>query len=144
MVVDTGLHAKGMSRQEALDLFNKYAWESSDYVEKEVTRYISCPGQALSYMVGQLEILRLRDLAKKRLGDKFSIKEFHYHMLTQEAAPLFYMDGYINHYIECASSGYKSDSCKQMLLSNTGKGQSSSSGMARRAWRPDHVIRRYF
>ena len=78
LVVDTGLHAKGLTRDKALEMFAKYAWDTSDVAQKEVTRYQSGPGQATSYMIGQLVIQKSREEAKKRLGQKFDLKEFHY------------------------------------------------------------------
>src|SRR5262249_55706353 len=68
MVVDTGLHAKHWTRQQAID----YGIEAS-----EVERYVVYPGQAPSYMIGELKILELREKAKRTLGDKFSLKDFH-------------------------------------------------------------------
>ena len=78
LVVDTGLHAKGFTRQDVLKMFEKYAWDTSDVALKEATRYQSGPGQATSYMIGQLIIQKSRDEAKKKLGKKFDLKEFHY------------------------------------------------------------------
>ncbi len=83
LVVDTGLHYKGFTRQRALDLFAKYAWDKSDIAQKEVLRYQSNPGQATAYMIGQLDIWRYRNETKKALGDKFSLKEFHFQALSQ-------------------------------------------------------------
>lgn len=78
LVLDAGLHSKGMSRQEGLDLLAKYAWDTSDIARKEMTRYQSGAGQATAYMIGQLTIQKLRDEAEKKLGSTFSLKEFHY------------------------------------------------------------------
>ena len=77
-MLDSGLHSKGMSRQEGLDLLAKYAWDTSDIAQKEMTRYQSGPGQASAYMIGQLTIQKLRDYAEKTLKNDFSLKEFHY------------------------------------------------------------------
>lgn len=79
LVVDTGLHAKGWSRQQAID----YGLEPS-----EIERYVVMPGQACAYMIGQLEILRLRDRAREALGDKFSLRDFHNLVLTTGTVPL--------------------------------------------------------
>jgi uncharacterized protein (DUF885 family) len=68
LVVDTGLHTKGWTRQQAID----YGISVS-----EVERYVAWPGQACAYMIGQLKILELRDKTRRELGDKFSLKEFH-------------------------------------------------------------------
>jgi uncharacterized protein (DUF885 family) len=77
LVVDTGLHALGWTRQQAIDFMNAHAPVSRDEVVVEVDRYIGMPGQALAYKVGQREILRLRDDARATLGPGFDIKAFH-------------------------------------------------------------------
>ena len=81
MVVDTGLHYKGKSRDWALKVFADYAWDTSDKVEKEVTRYQSIPGQAVTYTLGQLSIIALEEEARKSLGTKFSLKDFHFQVI---------------------------------------------------------------
>ena len=81
-MLDAGLHSKGMSRREGLDLLAKFAWDTSDIAQKEMTRYQSGPGQATAYMIGQLTIQKLRDHAEKMLKDDFSLKEFHYQVKT--------------------------------------------------------------
>ena len=78
LVIDAGLHSKGMSRQEGLDLLAKYAWDTSDIARKEMTRYQSGAGQATAYMIGQLTIQRLRNYAENMLKHDFNLKEFHY------------------------------------------------------------------
>ncbi len=77
LVVDTGLHALGWTRQQAIDFMNAHAPVSRDETVVEVDRYIGMPGQALAYKVGQREILRLRDEARAKLGPGFDIKAFH-------------------------------------------------------------------
>ena len=77
LVVDTGLHAMGWSRQRAIDFMAEHAPVTRDEVTVEIDRYIGMPGQALAYKVGQREILRLRAEARQRLGDKFAIRGFH-------------------------------------------------------------------
>lgn len=81
LVVDAGLHSKGLTRQQALDLFDKYAWDDSDIPEKELTRYQSGPGQATAYMIGQLTINRLRRYATDKLGENFDLKDFHFQVI---------------------------------------------------------------
>jgi uncharacterized protein (DUF885 family) len=77
MVIDSGLHSKGWTRQQAVDyLLANTAWPATD-IESEIDRYISWPGQANAYMLGMLEIMRLRDLAEAGFGDKFDLREFH-------------------------------------------------------------------
>lgn len=78
LIVDTGLHFKGKSRDWALQIFADYAWDTSDKVDKEVTRYQSIPGQAVTYTLGQLSIMELREEAEKALGTKFNSKDFHF------------------------------------------------------------------
>ena len=80
-MVDTGLHFKGESREWALKVFADYAWDTSDKVEKEVTRYQSIPGQAVTYMLGQLSIMELKEEAEKALGTKFNLKDFHFQVV---------------------------------------------------------------
>jgi uncharacterized protein (DUF885 family) len=77
LVVDTGLHAMGWTRQQAIDFLNAHAPVSRDDIVVEVDRYIGMPGQALAYKVGQREILRLRDEARSALGPAFDIRAFH-------------------------------------------------------------------
>merc|ERR1712079_343083 len=88
LIVDSGLHSGGFSRAEALQYFADYAWDTGEMAQKEVTRYQSGPGQATAYMIGQVKIIQLREYAKKELGTKFSLKDFHYHILSQGSAPL--------------------------------------------------------
>ncbi len=77
LVIDSGIHTKGWSRQQAVDyLLANTAWPSTD-IEAEVDRYISWPGQANAYMLGMLEIRRLRTLAEIKLGEAFDLREFH-------------------------------------------------------------------
>ena len=74
-----------MTRQEALDYHEEYAWDTTDKATKDVTRYQSNPGQATAYMIGQLEIWRLRNLTEQKLkeaGKEFSEKDFHYQVST--------------------------------------------------------------
>ena len=73
LVVDSGLHYKGFSRQKALKYFADYAWDESDIALKEVTRYQSAPGQATAYMIGQQHIKKLRQNAQRVLGEKFDL-----------------------------------------------------------------------
>jgi uncharacterized protein (DUF885 family) len=77
LVVDTGLHALGWTRQQAIDFLNAHAPVSREDIVVEVDRYIGMPGQALAYKVGQREIRRLRDEARAALGPAFDIKAFH-------------------------------------------------------------------
>jgi uncharacterized protein (DUF885 family) len=87
-VVDPGLHVMGWSRQQALDYMVAHVPESHAVLESEVDRYISSPAQATSYMVGRLEIERLREEARTRLGSAFDIREFHDTVLESGCIPL--------------------------------------------------------
>jgi uncharacterized protein (DUF885 family) len=77
LVVDTGIHALGWSRQEAIDFLLRNVPLSRLDIETEVDRYIADPGQALGYMLGEREILRLREAARQRLGARFDLRQFH-------------------------------------------------------------------
>ena len=88
LVVDTGLHALGWTRQQAIDYMIENTVLAPNNIDNEVDRYITWPGQALAYKVGQLEILRLREDARKRLGARFDIKGFHDAVLSQGAVTL--------------------------------------------------------
>ncbi|MCA9571885.1 MAG: DUF885 domain-containing protein, partial [Myxococcales bacterium] len=77
LVVDSGLHAKGWTRQQAIDFMLENTPLAENNIVNEVDRYITTPGQALAYKTGQLEIWRLRRDAEARLGDRFDIKAFH-------------------------------------------------------------------
>jgi len=85
LVVDTGIHEMGWTREQAVEYFKAHAPEES---LAEVDRYISWPGQALSYKMGQLKILELRTEAEKKLGAKFDIREFHDVILREGILPL--------------------------------------------------------
>lgn len=88
LVVDTGIHTMGWTRQQAIDFMTKHTALPENEIANEVDRYIAWPGQALSYMVGRLEIMRLREEAKARMGDSFSLSEFHDVVLGRGAVPL--------------------------------------------------------
>ena len=88
LVVDTGMHALGWTRQQAIDFLNAHTALGENNIVNEVDRYIVMPGQALAYKTGQLEILRLRDEAQRRLGPAFDIKAFHDTVLGSGAVSL--------------------------------------------------------
>jgi uncharacterized protein (DUF885 family) len=93
LVVDTGLHAKRWTRQQAID----YGIEAS-----EVERYVVNPGQACAYMVGELKILELREKAQRALGDRFAVKEFHAAVLAAGTVPLDLLEREVDAYIRTA------------------------------------------
>ena len=88
LVVDTGMHALGWSRQRAIDFMVEHTALATNNIENEVDRYISMPGQALAYKLGQLELLRLRAEARAALGADFDMRRFHDVVLGQGALPL--------------------------------------------------------
>ena len=99
LVVDTGMHYKGWSRDDAINLFIENTAKSKLDIENEVDRYIAWPGQALAYKIGQLKILELRQKAERELGDKYDIKDFHHEILKRGSVPLDILEGYINDWI---------------------------------------------
>jgi uncharacterized protein (DUF885 family)/quercetin dioxygenase-like cupin family protein len=94
LVVDTGIHAKHWTRQQAID----YGIEAS-----EIERYVVNPGQACSYMMGELKLLELRDKAKKALGDKFNIRDFHSAVLGAGTLPLDLLEKQVDRYLRAAT-----------------------------------------
>lgn len=99
LVVDTGMHWKGWSREQAEACFFENSALASHNIKTEVERYISWPGQALAYKIGELKILELRERAKKALGDKFSIREFHDAVLLDGGVPLDILEAKIDTWI---------------------------------------------
>ena len=102
LVIDTGIHAMGWSRQQGLDFLASNTSLSQANVRAEVDRYISWPGQALSYKVGELAIWTLRNKAEKSLGEKFNIKNFHDTLLGNGALPLTMVEAEIDRYIDAS------------------------------------------
>jgi len=88
LVVDTGIHAKGWTRDQVVDFFRKSEAVDEPTIQSETDRYIAWPAQALSYKLGQLKIGELRDRARKELGPKFDIRKFHDEMLDGGTLPL--------------------------------------------------------
>jgi uncharacterized protein (DUF885 family) len=103
LVVDTGLHAQGWTRRQAIDYMTENSLLAENNIVNEVDRYLTWPGQALAYKVGQLEILRLRDEAKKKLGARFDIKAFHDAVLGNGAVSLPVLRQQIEAYIAAAA-----------------------------------------
>ena len=92
LVVDTGIHAKGWSRDQVVEFFRKSGAVDEPTIQSETDRYISWPAQALSYKLGQLKFRELRDRAQKELGPKFDIRKFHDEMLDGGTLPLDMLD----------------------------------------------------
>jgi uncharacterized protein (DUF885 family) len=106
LVVDTGMHALGWSRQQAIDFLKGHSALGENNIANEVDRYIVWPGQALAYKIGQLEILRLRAGARDRLGDQFDIRAFHDAVLGAGAVSLMTLGQMVEGWVgEIESSG---------------------------------------
>ena len=105
LVVDTGLHAQGWSRDQVVALFRETAVTSEPELQVETDRYIADPGQALAYKLGQLKILELRERAQTALGATFDIREFHDQVLGGGVLPLDILDERISEWIRVRSSG---------------------------------------
>jgi uncharacterized protein (DUF885 family) len=99
LVIDTGIHRYGWSRQKAIDYLANHTALSQHEVETEVDRYISWPGQALSYKLGELTIRRLRAEAEAALGPKFDIRAFHDTFLAMGAVPLTVLEDQMHAFI---------------------------------------------
>lgn len=96
LVVDTGMHYMGWTRQQAIDYFMANAAKTETDIINEIDRYIGWPGQALAYKIGQLKILELRAKAEQELGDRFDIRAFHDHLLGAGALPLNLLEQRMN------------------------------------------------
>ncbi|MAB84364.1 MAG: DUF885 domain-containing protein [Cryomorphaceae bacterium] len=99
LVVDTGIHAKGWTRDQVIEYMSKNTALSIHEINTETDRYISWPGQALSYKIGELKIRELRTRAEKELGTNFDIREFHEVVLEQGTVTLSILEKRINNYI---------------------------------------------
>lgn len=99
LVVDTGMHAKGWSRDQAIAYFKDNAPKTDQDIVNEIDRYIGTPGQALAYKIGQLKISELRARAKQALGDKFDIRDFNDAVLETGSVPLETLERHIDAWI---------------------------------------------
>lgn len=100
LVVDTGLHSKGWTEQEAIDYFAANSSVPLAAITTEVQRYIVMPAQATSYKIGMIKILELRETAREALGDDFDIREFHDTILLGGAMPLHLLERRVNQWID--------------------------------------------
>jgi len=99
LVVDTGIHAKGWTREQVVTYMSENTALSLHEINTETDRYISWPGQALSYKIGELKIRELRTKAEKELGDKFDVRDFHEVVLEQGTVTLAILEGRVNNHI---------------------------------------------
>ena len=100
LVVDTGMHAKRWSREQSIDYMVAKTGMTEAEVTREIERYVVWPGQATSYKVGQLALLRMREEAERALGSKFDLREFHEVVLMNGAMPLAVLEGVVNRWVE--------------------------------------------
>jgi uncharacterized protein (DUF885 family) len=105
LVVDTGIHTKGWSRQRAIDYVLKHTLESPDNVAAEVDRYAVMTAQATAYMVGKLKIEEIRAAAEAKLGGRFDIKAFHDELLTHGPMPLYLLEDVLEDWSDSILSG---------------------------------------
>ncbi len=102
LVVDTGLHSMGWTRDQAIHFFRENAAKTDQDIIVEVDRYIVWPGQALGYKMGQLKIQELRTRAARQLGSRFDIRQFHDIVLGQGAVPMDLLEQQVNAWIQSA------------------------------------------
>jgi uncharacterized protein (DUF885 family) len=105
LVLDTGVHYKHWTRQQMVDFFHEHSSQDEPSIQSETDRYIAYPAQALSYKLGQLKILELRERAKTALGAKFDIRAFHDEILNGGALPLDVLDTRVNGWIASTKNG---------------------------------------
>ena len=100
LVVDTGMHSMGWTRQQAIDFFREHTGKTDQDITVEVDRYIVWPGQALAYKIGQMKIRELRSEAEKKLGERLDVRKFHDAVLEEGAVPLSVLEARIKRWID--------------------------------------------
>ena len=100
LVIDTGIHEKHWTRDQMVDYFHRYTAMDEPNVQSEVDRYIAWPAQALAYKLGQLEILKLRDEARRKLAARFDLRAFHDEVQVNGALPLDVLDSEVKAWME--------------------------------------------
>ena len=99
LVVDTGMHALHWSRQQAIDFMQEHTAASEENIRSEINRYITWPGQAVGYKIGEIKIKKMREIAEKKLKQKFDIRDFH-EVILRSAGPLHIVEEEVSRYIE--------------------------------------------
>jgi uncharacterized protein (DUF885 family) len=99
LVVDTGIHFKKWTREQAIDYMESHTASAHESVVSEIERYIVMPGQACAYKIGEIKMVELRDRAKRELGEKFNLRKFHDVVLMNGSMPLNILDQVVNEYI---------------------------------------------
>jgi uncharacterized protein (DUF885 family) len=107
LVVDTGIHSQGWTRDQVVEYFRKYSNEDEPEIQSETDRYIAWPAQCLSYKIGQLKFRELRDRAQKELGPRFDLRKFHDEMLSGGSLPLDLLDARTNAWIAAQKAAAK-------------------------------------
>jgi uncharacterized protein (DUF885 family) len=105
LVVDTGMHSQGWTRQQAVDFFRENTSKTDQDITVEIDRYIVWPGQALAYKIGQMKIRELRTRAEKELADKFDVRTFHDVVLEQGAVPLDLLQTHVGEWLKKQEAG---------------------------------------
>ena len=100
LVVDTGIHSKGWTFDQALEFMIENTGMDEGFLNGEVGRYVAWPGQATGYMIGMLKMLELRQRAMDQLGDQFDLKEFHRVVLSNGSMPLEVLEQVVDDYIQ--------------------------------------------
>jgi len=99
LVIDTGIHSQGWTREKAVAYFRESGAADEPTIQAEIDRYIAWPAQGLSYKIGQLKILDLRDRAKQQLGPRFDMRAFHDEILSGGSLPLDMLEARVDNWI---------------------------------------------
>lgn len=114
-IVDIAFHSEGTEMSTIKELYRQYVWEDNTHqAKKDISRILSTPGFVTSYMIGQMEISRVKDMAERELGPEFSLKDFHYEILREGEFPLEYLEEHIKEYIACKKNPNKIG-CNEIL-----------------------------
>ena len=105
LVVHTGMHHKKWTREEAIDYLAQNTPNPEGDIVKAIERYIVMPGQATAYKIGMIEILRLRESARNRLGERFDVREFHDVVLTSGPVPLSILGENVDAWVDSVLAG---------------------------------------